>query len=230
LLRRDGNAVALEGLHTSADFSIARRGASAMNRSRLSSRNGVGELMFREAKTKGATSGHRPSFASIAEIENAFDAESELLLWIAWLITGDQVLATRCVADARKLSCEKTGVFSDWLTQWARSATIQRAIEYSKDLISSASHQHENAQCTHGEHTPLTIGQIDNLRIMSLEVMIEELDAFTRAVMLLRSIQRCTIHDCALRLESTRSAIVAACCALEQWVHFPRDIQQRTAG
>ncbi len=115
------------------------------------------------SKRERASSGHKPSIASIAEIENAFDTESELLQWIAWLITGDQGLAARCVADARKLSREKTGVFSDWLIQWARSATIQRAIEYSRDLITSASHQYENARCVHGEHTPLTIEQIENL-------------------------------------------------------------------
>ncbi len=170
------------------------------------------------SKRERASSGHKPSIASIAEIENAFDTESELLQWIAWLITGDQGLAARCVADARKLSREKTGVFSDWLIQWARSATIQ------------TSHQYENARCVHGEHTPLTIEQIENLRIMSLELMIEELDAFTRAVMLLRSIQRCTIHDCALRLGSTRSAIVAACCALEEWILFRRGFHQLNAG
>src|SRR4051794_41103983 len=96
------------------------------------------DLMF-GANEKRASGGHKPNLASLGEIENAFDTESELLHRIAWLITGDQGLATKCVADARTLSREKAGLFSDWLTQWARAATIHRAIEFGCDQITSAS-------------------------------------------------------------------------------------------
>ena len=161
---------------------------------------------------------HKPSLASCAEVESAFDTDSEILQWLAWIITDNEQVALQCVAEARKLSSEQSEVFSDWLAQWARSSTIQRAIAYRRSDIISASHNYEKVQCMHGGHAALTLREIECLRMTPVQIP-AELDLFARAVMLLRGVQHCTLQDCAQRLGCTLSAVVAASCASDQWAH-----------
>lgn len=162
------------------------------------------------------------SFASPTEIEAAFDAESDNLRWLARLVTGDVHAAERCVTDARRISSARSGLFSDWLKQWARSATIQQAIEHSRYDIAASAITYEKSRCDHSGHEPPSWEVIERFRAMSLDQVKSELDPFVRAVMALRGGQRCNIQECALRLASTRSAVMAACCVLDEWLRTER--------
>ncbi len=164
--------------------------------------------------------GYKQNLASPAEIDKAFEEQSGYLKWLAEVITGDRALAEQCVADARRAAMETSGVFSDWSVPWARAATIERAVEYVGHEIGSSSHRYAQVRCLHGGHAPLTLVDIDSLREICPQEIVAELDPFARAVLLLRSVQRCTVQDCALRLGSVRSAVAGACCALEQWLHL----------
>lgn len=97
------------------------------------------------------------------EINKAFEADSRFLKWLAELITGDPEIGEQCVADARKLTKERSGVFSNWLGQWARSATIDRAIAHGRNQINAASQRYVNSSCSHGGHVPLAAEEVDSL-------------------------------------------------------------------
>lgn len=171
---------------------------------------------------------HREETASPIQIERIFDVESKTLKMVARLITGDEQAAARCVMDARLLSIKRSGVFVDWLGNWTRWATIQRAIEYNQNGIAIASQKYGKARCMHGGHTLPNLEDLTRLPDSTHQEIISELDSFVRAVLVLRGIQHCTIQDCALRLGSSRSVVLAACCSSNEWFIAHRLIESKS--
>lgn len=171
---------------------------------------------FREAEPESELL--KPGLVSPIEIQHEFDTESIFLHWLAEVITGDPQIAERCVTDARALASKHSGAFVDWLTQWARTATIQCAIQQSQKEIFAASNKYKHFRCSHGGHAPLSPEEIRMLQTTPIHEIITTLDPFVRAVIILRAIPHCVVQDCALRLGTTRLAVCAGCCAAAQWL------------
>jgi hypothetical protein len=160
----------------------------------------------------------KPVLVTTAEVEDQFDTESVFLHWLAEVITGDRLLAESCVTDARNIASRRAGLFVEWLTQWARAATIQCAIDRTHKEILAAAYEYKDFRCSHGGHAPLSAEEVSALQGIPIHEITTTLDPFVRAVMILRGIPHCAIQDCALRLRTTRLAVCAGCCVAAQWL------------
>lgn len=163
-------------------------------------------------------------FASAVEIAACFENEGCLLGRLAFLITGDQATADQSVAQACEITLQGNSPFRDWLLEWAKTATIARAISHGTEAIRICEAAYKDQRCPHVEH--LSQGDAEE-RAASLDLilgtdaqtLIAELDPLCRAVLVLRVAIRSSIQDCALRLNVSRAAVLAANCHVLTWLH-----------
>jgi len=164
------------------------------------------------------------NFASAAEIVACFKNEGSRLGRLAFLITGDQATADQAVAQACEITLQGNSPFRDWLLEWAKTATIARAISHGTEAIRICEAAYKDQRCPHVEH--LSQGDAEE-RAASLDLilgtdaqtLIAELDPLCRAVLVLRVAIRSSIQDCALRLNVSRAAVLAANCHVRTWLH-----------
>jgi len=181
------------------------------------------------ARTNGAES---RDHASVSEVLACFRDERDLMFRLALLIVGDATTAEQCVVNACETTVQGRSPFRDWLTEWAKSATIMSAISKAANTIRCCEPAYANLYCMHSEH----LSQRSNAeceRDMSFvfgidpSALIAELDPLARAVLVLRTAIRASIQDCALRLNVSRSTVLTANCRAMTWLHNRR-LEQRT--
>lgn len=159
-----------------------------------------------------------PRIASAAELNEAFLQQQEHLSWLAEVITGDADMAQVCVVNAWRLSKGGTGVFRDWLVQWARSSTVRSAVHCMREQIAAESEKYSELKCTHGGHPVLAVQEAESLKDLKVAEITSNLDTFSRAVLLLRGVQGCALQDCALTLGVSRLAVSSAYCGAREWM------------
>ena|ERR1700722_6603992 len=166
--------------------------------------------------------------ASVSEVEACFRDERDLLFRLAWLVAGDKAIAEQSVVNACNITVQGHSPFRDWLTEWAKSSTIMSAISKTLDAIRSCEQAYKDLRCPHSEHR----GQYNDVeRCMSFlvgfdpSIIIAEIDPLARAVLVLRTATRASIQDCALRLNVSRSIVLAANCRAMTWLH-DKQLQQ----
>ena len=159
--------------------------------------------------------------ASISEVLACFRDESDLLFRLALLITGDKATAEQSVVNACDMTVQGHSPFRDWLIEWAKSSTIMSAISKTVGAIRSCEPAYKDLRCLHSEHRAQ---DNDAKRCMSFlfgidpSIIIAELDPLARSVLVLRTAIRTSIHDCALRLNVSRSTVLAANCRAMTWL------------
>jgi len=161
--------------------------------------------------------------ASPAEVIACFQDQRIVLSRLAFLITGDHITADQAVVQACEITLQGNSPFPDWLFEWAKTATIASAISHAAGAIRISEAVYMNRRCPHVEH--LSQGN-DEERAARLELilradaqtLIAELDALCRAVLVLRVAIRSSILDCALRLNVSRAAALAANCHAMTWL------------
>lgn len=158
-------------------------------------------------------------FATDAEMRQAFVAEQESLRWISLVITGDAAKAESAIVDASGLQKTSSGVFRDWLVQWAHSATARVAAANVRDSIIANSSKYLTFSCDHSDHDLLSEAQINALRELDPHEIVVNLDPLARATLVLRGIQKTSIFDCSMLLEVPRRAIASAYCHAVRWLH-----------
>jgi len=164
------------------------------------------------------------NYASPAEIVSCFQDQRSVLGRLAFLITGDQAPADQAVVRACEITLQGNSPFRDWLLEWAKAVTIASAISNGTEAIRICEAAYKDQPCPHVEH--LSPGD-DEERAASLDLilgadartLIAELDSLCRAVLVLRVATRSSIQDCALRLNVSRSAVLAANCHVLTWLH-----------
>jgi hypothetical protein len=162
--------------------------------------------------------------ASPAEVVTCFQDQRNVLGRLAFLITGDQATADRAVVQACELTLQGNSPFRDWLLEWAKAATIACAISHGTGAIRVCEAVYKDQRCPHVEY--LSPGDAEE-RAASLDLilgtdaqtLIAELDPLCRAVLVLRVAIRSSILDCALRLNVSRAAVLAANCHVLTWLH-----------
>ena len=162
--------------------------------------------------------------ASPAEIVACFQDQRNVLGRLAFLITGDQATADLAVVQACQITLQGNSPFRDWLLEWAKAATIASAISHGTEAIRICEAAYKDQRCPHVEH--LSPGD-DEERAASLDLILgadaqtltAELDSLCRAVLVLRVAIRSSIQDCALRLNVSRAAVLAANCHAMTWLH-----------
>jgi DNA-directed RNA polymerase specialized sigma24 family protein len=163
------------------------------------------------------------NYASPAEIVACFQDQRNVLGRLAFLITGDQATADQAVVQACEMTFQGNSPFRDWLFEWAKAATIASAISHGTEAIRICEAAYKDRRCPHVEH--LSQGDADE-RASSLDLilaadaqkLIAELDPLCRAVLVLRVAIRSSIQDCALRLNVSRAAVLAANCHAMTWL------------
>ncbi len=162
--------------------------------------------------------------ASVSEVVACFRDERDLLFPLALLIAGDKATAEQSVVNACDMTVQGQSPFRDWLTEWAKSSTIMSAISKTVDAIRSCEPAYKDLRCLHSEHR----SQGEAERRMSFlagidpSIIVAELDPLARSVLVLRTAIGASIQDCALRLNVSRSIVLAANCRAMTWL---RDIQ-----
>jgi DNA-directed RNA polymerase specialized sigma24 family protein len=159
-----------------------------------------------------------------AEVVACFQRQRNVLGRLAFLITGDQAMADQAVVQACEITLQGNSPFRDWLLEWAKVATITSAISHRTDAIRICEGAYKDRRCPHVEH--LSQGN-DEERAASLDLilgvdsqqLLTELDPLCRAVLVLRVAIRSSIQDCALRLNVSRTAVLAANCHAMAWLH-----------
>lgn len=146
------------------------------------------------------------------------DAEHYYLYWIALLITGDPVLANKCLLDANGLSTMSGGVFHDWVRRWAHSETARVAAKTVHGLLVASSQQYVAHACEHANHAMLSENEVEFLRLLNPQRVITDLDPFSRAILIMRGVQGFSISDCALSIEVPRRSVIGAYCRALRWV------------
>jgi hypothetical protein len=165
--------------------------------------------------------------ASPAEVVACFQDRRNVLGRLAFLITGDQATADQAVVQACEITLQGNSPFRDWLLEWAKAATIASAISHGTGAIRICEAAYKDRRCLHVEH--LSPGDAEE-RAASLDLILEgdaktliaELDPLCRAVLVLRVAIRSSILDCALRLNVSRVAVLAANCHVLTWLHERR--------
>lgn len=155
--------------------------------------------------------------ASSLEVQATFAEQRDYLHWIALLITGDDARAGQAVVDASELAAGGSGVFRDWLIQWAKYATARAAIRGVRDVISASARGYANSSCEHTNDEVLSDDQIRSLRHVDPRDLIAALDPLARSALILRGIQRTSISDCALLLDVPRRCVANAYCRACEW-------------
>ena len=158
------------------------------------------------------------------KIVACFQDQRNVLGRLALLITGDQATADQAVVQACEITLQGNSPFRDWLLEWAKVATIASAISSRTEAIRISEAAYKDQRCPHDEH--LSPGH-DEERAASLDLilgadaqtLIAELDPLCRAVLVLRVALRSSIQDCALRLNVSRAAVLAANCYALMWLH-----------
>ena len=161
--------------------------------------------------------------ASPAEVVACFQDQRNVLSRLAFLITGDQATADQAVVQACEITLQGNSPFRDWLLEWAKAATIASATSLQGDAIRVCEATYKDRRCPHVEH--LSQGDAEE-RAASLDLilgadtqkLLTELDPLCRAVLVLRVAIRSSMQDCALRLNVSRTAVLAANCHALTWL------------
>jgi hypothetical protein len=152
------------------------------------------------------------------EIRMLLHAEHEYLYWIALLITGDPDIANKCLVESSGLSASRRGIYRDWLSRWARSATARLAAASVQGLITSSAARYASRGCEHAHHGLLSPREIEFIRQLDPKQIISHLDFFSRAILVMRGVQGFSVSDCALLLEVPRKCVVGAYCHALHWL------------
>jgi hypothetical protein len=94
--------------------------------------------------------------ASVSEVLACFRRERNALLQFAFLITGDNAAAEQSVENACAMTVKGHAPFREWLSQWARVATITTAISRCITGIRDCEAMHKDQRCTHAKHLSQT--------------------------------------------------------------------------
>ena len=163
-------------------------------------------------------------YASPAEIVACFQDQRNVLGRLAFLITGDQTTADQAVVQACEMTLQGNSPFRDWLFEWAKAATIATAISHGTEAIRICEAAYKDRRCSHVEHSSRgdaeeRAASLDLILGADTQKLLAELDPLCRAVLVLRVAIRSSIQDCALRLNVSRTAVLAANCHVLIWLH-----------
>jgi hypothetical protein len=172
---------------------------------------------------ESTTAGDARNHASAAEIVACFRDQRSLLDKLAFLITADEAIAEKAIAQACDTTLQGNSPFRNWLLEWAKAATIAAAISLQGEAIRRCEPTYKDQGCPHVEH--LSQGNAEE-RAASLDLILEadtqklltELDPLCRAVLVLRIAIRSSVQDCSLRLNVSRAAVLAANCHAMTWL------------
>ena len=161
------------------------------------------------------------SLASNQEIKSVFAEQRDYLYWISLVITGDDAIAEQAMLNANELSASWSGVFRDWLIEWANHVTVRAAVRAVHDLISESAKRYAgSSRETSDSDVPsdvLSGDQIASLHQVDPRDIVAALDPLARSALVLRGMQHASIADCALLLDVPLQIVAGAYRQALRW-------------
>jgi DNA-directed RNA polymerase specialized sigma24 family protein len=161
------------------------------------------------------------SLASNHEIKSVFAEQRDYLYWISLVITGDDAIAEQALLNANELSASWSGVFRDWLIEWANHVTVRAAARAVHDLISESAKRYAGSSRETSDYDVpsdvLSGDQIASLRQVDPRDIIAALDPLARSALVLRGMQHASIADCALLLDVPLQIVAGAYRQALRW-------------
>lgn len=154
----------------------------------------------------------RPGLATTQGICETFSRYQTELEWLAYFITGDEMTAAACVADACALATSRNQIFEDWLLHWARNATMGAAIQMLRSRIGYLSPTYERRPCEPRGHSPLSPDDVQ-LVLEETHLLVFRLDALSRCALVMCGIERRSSREAALIMGVSRTNLELAYCA-----------------
>ena len=151
------------------------------------------------------------------DIQDPFADPCESLRWTAWMITGSAELAERSIINATTVAQTSSRDFRDWLVLWAHLATARTAFNAVRSSIHESAEHYAGWTCWHNQHEPLPWVKVQSLQEMKVQVVVPQLDALARAVLVLRGCHRASFDDCVFLLNVPLQSAVGAYCTALQW-------------
>jgi len=160
--------------------------------------------------------------ASVLEVMDCFSDSKSLLFQLALLITGEEQSAEQCVVNACELTANGSTPFRNWLGEWAKAATVGAAINRSLGAIHEGEAAYARAPGS-GANVTQDNGSDGERRLEALlsvdpAIVISQLDALARAVLVLRLALRYSLQDCVFRLNMSRIAILRSQSRAMTWL------------
>jgi len=152
-------------------------------------------------------------FANAEEIRGVFGEINESLYWTALTITGKHNLAAESVVNAAELAQTNSNIFREWLVRWANIASARTAIQRVDESIRHAAQAYLEKKCSHPTHELLADEEISELHRVNPLKIVDSLDPFARAVLILHGCQHISIQDCSLLLRVPAKCVIPAYCA-----------------
>ena len=153
-----------------------------------------------------------PERVATEDVGGVISQYREELEWLANFLTGDEKIAAACVVDACALAESGNSGFQEWLSEWARLATIRSAIQIQQRRIAQLSSAYMQRWCIHGGHTALSSDWREILEEES-SILIAKLDVLCRSALVICGLEKRSSHEAALLLGVDRTSVEGAYCA-----------------
>lgn len=136
-------------------------------------------------------------YATAADFCRIFREDMNRLYLLAYLLTGDQLLAEKCFVRGLEDAGKGNPVFTEWAHSWARRTVIQKAIEI--------------IQPRPAEGVGSKVGDAGPAGRQPAEVAgIVELPAFERFAFVMSVLEHISDQECSLLLDCSRGEVSAA--------------------
>ncbi len=154
-----------------------------------------------------ATSG----IATAEEIRTAFTEHKQELTWLAEFLTGDELMASVCVTDARDLteSNNEDEICQERLQQWAREATVRSAVDFTRMRIAELCSTYEHGDFIGHHHPQLSPDRME-LVVRESDRIRSRLDSLCRFVIILCGFEQRSFAEAAHVLGISKHAAEAA--------------------
>jgi DNA-directed RNA polymerase specialized sigma24 family protein len=147
-------------------------------------------------------------YATAGDFCRIFDQDMNSLFLLALLLSGDHEKAEQCFVAALENATNRRTVFKEWARRWARRAVIQATqcvINPRPRHVDEALTSPPSASSKKAPPEPIEIAAVLGL------------ETFDRFVFVISVLERCSDHECAILLGTTRREVIEARArALEQ--------------
>ena len=176
------------------------------------------DCLLRNGKCEMATimsdacMGTWPGIASADEIRTAFTQHKQELIWLAEFLTGDEIMASACVIDARTRSENRNAITEEWFWTWPRETTIRSALDLQRVRIDQLASVYERRDRIHCQHASLSADAAELLTLEFDGVRLR-LDVLCRFALILCGVEQRSVTEAAQLLGISKHAVEGAYCA-----------------
>jgi DNA-directed RNA polymerase specialized sigma24 family protein len=162
----------------------------------------------------GATGSERCDYARNEEFVTLFERERVRLQRLALLLTVNSQSARRCLIGAFRDCISSSSVSKEWVLSWTRRMVIRNAINI---VMGQGGESLVNTN-DEADNMCIVFFPDDSVGAIAEAKWIVECSEFDRLVLVIRVLERYSIHDCALLLGRSLRDIIEAEQRVANWI------------